>query len=512
MEIELKFLIAAQDLESIQQLMGQLPFETNVLATKQLQNAYYDTEDKVLRQHDIGVRTRRSVEPNGRSSNEQTVKLAGQDIGGLHQRPEHTEALELDVEFADLNLFNADIWPQGLVISEVQSKLQKMFFTDFQRQVWHVDMPGGTQIECVLDQGAVISGEQKQAISELELEIVHGEVAELFQLAGILATSVPMKLGFLSKAARGYQLAAGQKLKSINLEVANLTENITVEAAFEALLSKAVKYIQHNESVFSEHKTPKPLRRVIDGLSFLIHLLSLFNQILKVEKIEQLSKGFKAIKKQLAWVDGFYQIQQLQNRQSPYRKDIEKNQVLATLLAGAEPQQEKLEQALNLFASKEVNRLMLSLMSFMQGKHWRGQMPLERLPVLSLPLTTYSNEWLQQAWVTLQGQLLEHQTLSSNSFLEKVYWPLAKELLTGVCVGSLYQEQEWLAFRNPLLDLLVGCEEFLLLATLEQLVVDSELDEEELNDIVPWINGKQQSLLMALNASVKNSLKLKPYW
>jgi triphosphatase len=90
MEIELKFLIEATDVDAFCGIMSDLPFQVEPKATRQLTNAYYDTQDNALRQWDMGLRSRTSLFDSGDGWSEQTIKLAGQDIGGLHQRPEHT--------------------------------------------------------------------------------------------------------------------------------------------------------------------------------------------------------------------------------------------------------------------------------------------------------------------------------------------------------------------------------------------------------------------------------------
>ena len=81
-EIELKFLVtpnAAPVLAKMVQNFAENDHNVSVNHTKvHLANTYYDTDDKLLRQHDIGMRTRSTD-----GIWEQTIKTAGKVVGGL---------------------------------------------------------------------------------------------------------------------------------------------------------------------------------------------------------------------------------------------------------------------------------------------------------------------------------------------------------------------------------------------------------------------------------------------
>ena len=81
----------------------------------------------------------------------------------------------------------------------------ELFRTDVTRQRWQLNTPQAA-IEVVYDQGEVRSGERRQLISELELELLDGDALALFDLAEFLLQALPLRAGWLSKAARGYQL------------------------------------------------------------------------------------------------------------------------------------------------------------------------------------------------------------------------------------------------------------------------------------------------------------------
>jgi len=514
MEIELKFLLSLEHIEAFKNILNGETLNADYKGKRQLINTYFDTTEKALREFDIGLRTRISVDQNGEQKQEQTVKLAGQDVGGLHQRPEYTVPLADDVtsKFADLNRFDKSIWPEGFDVEFIQSNLRQTFETNFEREIWVVSMPGGTSVECVLDRGHVAAEGRAEDICEIELELISGQVHEVFQLAQLLTQALPLKLGVLSKAARGYRLVNNTELKCSNLEISQLSPHIELETAFIKMLSSAIGFIQHNELVLSQTESPKALRRIIDGISLVIHILQLFSPHISSERCQKFIVGFKDLRKSFAWVDVFYQLQQLQNRKSPYRKDIEKSEFLRELLAEQRFPESQMIQAKERFSTSSYNQLMLNFIQWISLKQWRNEMSLDDLSSLQQPLFHVSGEWLNDAWGNLKTQLKRHQNSSDSKTLDKLYWPLATELLTGLCVGSLYVADEWQSFRNPLVDLLVGCEELMLLNTLGQLVVEQTDDKSELEAHLAWLNGKQKSLNIALTASINNTLKLRPYW
>lgn len=197
MELELKYLLGAAHAAQLPELL-QLYATVHNSQQQPLLNAYFDTHDNWFRRHDMGLRTRQK-----RGQLEQTVKLAGQQHGALQMRPEY------NVPCADIvpNLahFPTEIWPDDTDVVLLQQQLVELFRTDFMRQSWHISVTNA-ELEVVYDNGEVRAGERRQALSELEIELISGDPLALFALADFLLKSLPMRTGWLSKAARGYQL------------------------------------------------------------------------------------------------------------------------------------------------------------------------------------------------------------------------------------------------------------------------------------------------------------------
>nr|WP_067286520.1 CYTH domain-containing protein [Marinobacterium profundum] len=205
-EIELKLSIDPQQAAAFKAL--PLLAESGAAVCQRLNNQYFDTPDRLLAQHRVGLRIREQGERYI-----QTLKTRGSSHGGLHQRNEwewDLEAPELDYDL----LATAD-WPQALQESEAQRRIVPAFSTDFERSTWMLRpvSTSGEQalIELVLDRGQVsatpVGGAVvTTALCELELELKQGSAADLYQVAMSLAESVPVLLSDISKAERGYRL------------------------------------------------------------------------------------------------------------------------------------------------------------------------------------------------------------------------------------------------------------------------------------------------------------------
>lgn len=203
-ELELKFLISSDAAEQLPALASQIAKIVQTDENKLL-NAYFDTSESWFRQQDFGLRSR---EKNRQF--EQTIKLAGKHHGALQMRPEYN--VSCDDVIPQLAAFPAEIWPEQTELSQLQQNLIELFRTDFNRKRWLLQLEDGTEIELVYDLGQVIVADKTQPISELELELISGDAKHLFVLARHLIRHLPLRTGWLSKAARGYQLFNGQQL------------------------------------------------------------------------------------------------------------------------------------------------------------------------------------------------------------------------------------------------------------------------------------------------------------
>ncbi|MDZ7868764.1 MAG: CYTH domain-containing protein [Rheinheimera sp.] len=209
LEVELKLLLPPADAPEVFAAIVSYCRETcpavQQQAEKTLLNTYFDTADSWFRRHDSGLRTRQK-----QGQFEQTLKLAGQQHGAAHIRPEYN--IPASGVIPVLSAFPAEVWPAGTDVNALQTQLFELFRTDFVRQTFNLFTTAGARIELAFDQGVVAGGGQQEHLCELELELQSGAVGEIFALAGALVRQFPLQLGVQSKAERGYLLAQQQPL------------------------------------------------------------------------------------------------------------------------------------------------------------------------------------------------------------------------------------------------------------------------------------------------------------
>jgi triphosphatase len=243
-EIELKLLTNEQAGEVIEkkllpQLDASITQETQILT-----NHYFDTANRTLRKHKIGLRIR-----GNNQKFEQTVKTAGKSIGGLHQRPEYNvqldESNKQNIDIPDLRLFPLSVWPKTIDVDDLQTKIKTLFTTHFERKIYLLEFSHGDIVELVWDIGEVKSGDESVPICEIELELKKGTTKVLFNLAKQIVSLLPTSIGTNSKAARGYNLLDGLAVNEIRQYQPPLTKNIKIDAeVFASLLTTLLQDFQ----------------------------------------------------------------------------------------------------------------------------------------------------------------------------------------------------------------------------------------------------------------------------
>jgi inorganic triphosphatase YgiF len=204
---------------------------------KTLHTTYYDTADLVLHKAGVSLRVR---DTNGRFV--QTIKSASGNAG-LFDRSEW----EHEVKGRDVDLIAASGTAlEPLLNVRVRNALRPVFETRVNRTVYQVAR-NGSDIEVALDRGEVAACGRQAAIHEIELELKHGEPAQLFRLARELDAIVPLRIAGKVKAERGYELVedahqAFEKAKPIQLD-----PGMASGEAFRAIVHNCLRQIIANE-------------------------------------------------------------------------------------------------------------------------------------------------------------------------------------------------------------------------------------------------------------------------
>lgn len=245
MEIEIKFALESSFAHRLRQhplLAGIKP------ALHRLYSVYFDTPAFDLLRAGVAVRLRRVG-----CHWVQTVKARAGSDGMLAQRSEW----EVKVTDKRPNLELLPAKARQLIPAGVCNRLSPVFETEFWRTTWEVAQEGSL-IEAALDQGEIRASGQAWPISELELELKSGALADLFVLADRLLTDLPLRLEPRSKAKRGYELAGALPLAPVKAIAPDLNADVAASTAFVAIARACMAEFEANLPGFLHTQEPNP--------------------------------------------------------------------------------------------------------------------------------------------------------------------------------------------------------------------------------------------------------------
>lgn len=241
-----------------------------------MQALYFDTPDRRLSKAQLSLRLRQE---GGHWV--QTVKAPQ---GSSASRLEHNAARDDLGEAADRlmpDLALHDGTPAGEVLLKALgtpgAALEPLFRTDVLRLRKTRRVTGG-QVEITLDEGALLAGERRQAVQEIEFELKSGRPAVVFALARRWVTKHGLWLDGRSKAKRGYWLARDQEgappqkarqhdaagIAGADCEVGLL--RALVNAALSQVVANASEIAAGRETVEHVHQLRVGLRRLRTAL------------------------------------------------------------------------------------------------------------------------------------------------------------------------------------------------------------------------------------------------------
>ena len=349
-EVELKFDVAAADaaaLKASPALAGATPELTDA------DTAYFDTKDGIVRRAGYSLRVRKA---GGRYV--QAVKHKPAAAAGLFVRREW----EADVPgFALDDAALAKTPLKKLLETEEAGPLRLQVRSRFRRTKWLVTRRDSV-IEVVLDEGRITAGKAESPLCELELELKSGKPRALFALAGEIGAALPLRLGVLSKAERGYALAERALGKSARAEPIALPPAISEGAAFRIVAQSCLRHYRLNEIVLLEQRDADALHQARIALRRLRSALSLFRPTVR-------GKDYPELREELGWLAGQFgdarNLDVLLAGEEALRAD---EAVRERLLKARAKAYDRVEAALG---SERVRALMLNLSLWIEAGAWR---------------------------------------------------------------------------------------------------------------------------------------------
>ncbi|KAA0681914.1 CYTH and CHAD domain-containing protein [Roseomonas genomospecies 6] len=281
-ETELKLAVRAEDMAKLRSCPAVASRAKGKAGTKTLESTYYDTADRRLAGRLVTLRVRKVGDRHL-----QTVKGAPErgELGRAEwEHPVSGPAPDLSAIAAQEAL--------DLLGSVGEAELQPLFTTVIQRTVRVVTMGEGeaaSRIEVAFDSGEIRAPDGTAIpVSEVELELLEGSPAALYDLALELALAAPLRLDPRTKAERGYALADGALAdgtadKVIKAGKLEFGPDTTVEGALARILRSCIGHMMANEAVTLIGQDPEGVHQMRVALRRLRSALALFKDFIPAD-------------------------------------------------------------------------------------------------------------------------------------------------------------------------------------------------------------------------------------
>jgi triphosphatase len=290
-EVELKLLVEPPDQRRLTRLDVIRRLTSGPVRSQRLNNVYYDTPEFDLAAERVALRLRERPGRRG-STWVQTLKDGGTATGGLHER--HEIEWPVAGPALDLALIDASPFADRFRRARVRETLKPVFSTDFRRSARILSFPDGTTVEMAMDVGEVRAGRRIEPIAEVELELLSGDAARLFDVAEAIVDAVPARVGHESKAARGYRLAHAVRVPPVfKAKAVALDAGMTTAAALRRIMGACLAQMQANEAGVRIGRDPEYLHQFRVGMRRLRSCLSLAAQATGREAVAPLAEELR---------------------------------------------------------------------------------------------------------------------------------------------------------------------------------------------------------------------------
>ena len=214
----------------------------------------------------------------------QTLTIGNARGGGLHSWQQWVWPVTTDApswaELSDTPAYKALRGKSGF------PSLAPVFEIDLTCTTYALRFENGTEGKLSLDRGEIRAGKRKAPIGEAEIALDHGKSPGcVFDLAIALAETLSLRVGFASKAERGYALAARQPPSPRKATGVQLRKNMTRDDAFRAIVDGCMWHLQVNEPGMLANRDPEYLHQMRVAMRRMRSAFSVFGEGLAPDAI-----------------------------------------------------------------------------------------------------------------------------------------------------------------------------------------------------------------------------------
>lgn len=347
-EIELKLELPPEAAQRIRRHPLLKPLERE---TACLEATYFDTPEHELRKGGYSLRVRR----NG-DKIVQSLKRGG-GSAGLFDRAEW----ESQVGGAEPDAAAFEPTPLRKERKLIES-LKPVATSVIERSTWLLKKEH-CQIEIALDEGYFKAGRREVPVVELELELIRGAPARLFEVARDLGKAAPLRISALTKGERAYRLARRGSLKVQKAPKIELRPDWNVAQAFSAIASSCFRHFRLNEALIVANCDSAALHQARVSVRRLRAAMSLFGSAIR-------DSQFAGLREELRWfTSSLGDARDLDVFLKRYEDELSRRDRRKLLAARAQAYR----TAIAAIDSNRFRMLLLSLLEWSETGDWRKQ-------------------------------------------------------------------------------------------------------------------------------------------
>jgi inorganic triphosphatase YgiF len=251
-------------------------------AHEDLRSTYFDTPSETLRKAGLSLRVRTSGKRHV-----QTIKRSSGMGAGLIRRGEWDKLVKGVEPVPDQRSGMCE------VLARAGEDLVPVFTITVHREIRDL-VESGARIEMAVDHGRIAAAHRSEQFHEVELELMHGDIAALFALARRIGTLTTARIGVSTKAWRGWSLLA-ETPEAVRAEPLKLDPTMSVGAAFVAIAGACVLHYRRNEDILLDRPTVEAVHQARVALRQLRTAIHAFRAILPGKELPRFAERLRRL-------------------------------------------------------------------------------------------------------------------------------------------------------------------------------------------------------------------------
>jgi len=295
-EVELKLLTDKRSAQRVWAHTAVKPYLNTPPRTRHIKTTYHDTPSHDLLQQRCALRVRHVG-----NQFEQHIKTAGNITGGAFHR--HEWKTPLSSHIPDYKAWEKEA---KTYIKPYKNSLSAIFESDMERTDGLI-VGDDFSIEIAVDIGVIrtlepITGAtlSETPLVEVELELKSGTPLHIHKLARELVETLPLRVGWLSKAQRGYDLCLKMLPSPCKASKPQFPKSLSNTNAMGVILGNNLSHLLSNIPNIETACDPEAVHQARIACRQLRANLTLIKPLGDIEHIENLQSGFQSLAAQLS--------------------------------------------------------------------------------------------------------------------------------------------------------------------------------------------------------------------